>query len=604
VRRLLATCAIGAALALPVAAVDFFPLDQLRPGMKGVGRTVFAGEKIEEFGVEILGVLENIGPKQSIILGRLSGGPLAKTGVMAGMSGSPVYIDGKLVGAVALAFPFATEPIAGIRPISEMVEPFEQRAEPPPAGLRAALAALQRPGGGRVERWIPAADLRLLPVALDPVAGQSKLIPIATPMNFAGFTSRTLNVFGPALRELGLEPMQGAGGGSTSRSSRMGDPSTMQPGSMISVALVRGDLSVNADGVVTHIDGNRIYAFGHRFLSAGPTDLPFMRSSVMALLPNLANSFKISAAGELMGSIRQDRSTGIFGELGTAPRLIPVDVNLYSSRNGNQAYHLEIVNDRFFSPFLLQMAIYSAIDATERTLGASTFQVRGSIQFGGSQPPVVLDNVYAADNNNAILVAFAAAQPMAYVMQSSFPDLRVERVRLEVESIDQKKQLKLDRVWAEPREAKAGEQIALAAVLRGENGQETVRRVNFRIPPGTPEGPLSVTIADGAGMNLLDLRGLTPSREAATSLQLVRAINELRRNNKLYVRVWRTDRGFQVENDPLPSPPASLRALLAGGAAATGGLGTTYSAVLDEMELAGFDTAVAGSETIRLTVKP
>jgi hypothetical protein len=571
--------------------------------MKGAGRTVFTGDQIEEFQVEILGVLQNIGPKQSLILGRLSGGPLARTGVMAGMSGSPVYIDGKLVGAVAFAFPFATEPIAGIRPIAEMVEPFEQRAEPVPDTLRAAVVSIGS-AGGLLERWIPAAEVRLLPRGPEAPVTQPKLAPIATPINFAGFSSRTLDVFGPKLRELGMEPMQGVGGGSSARSSQMGDPATVQPGSMISVALVRGDMNVNADGTVTHVDGGRVYAFGHRFLSAGPTELPFMKSSVVTLLPNLANSFKISAAGDLMGTIRQDRTTGIFGELGARPRMIPVELNLHSSRSGNQEYRLEIVNDRFLSPFLLQIAIFSAIDATERSLGASTFQVRGSIQFGAGRSPVVLDNIYAADANNAAQVAVGTAAPMAYVMQSGFQDLDVERIRLDILSIDQKRQLRLDRAWAEPREVRPGETLELAAVLRGDNGQETVRKTKFQVPAGTPEGPLSITFADGFSMNITDLRLPAGTRPAATGAQLIRAINQVRRNSSVYVRVWRTDRGFQLQSEALPSPPASLRNLLAEGPSASGGVSSTWAAVLGEMELDGFGTVVSGSETIRVTVKP
>src|SRR5262249_17020800 len=172
-----------------------------------------------------------------------------------------------------------------------------------------------------------------------------------------------------------------------------------------------------------------------------PTDLPFMKASVITLLPNLANSFKIAASGELMGTIRQDRTTGVFGEIGARPRLIPVELNLYSSRSGNQRYQMEMVNDRFLSPFLLQIAVFSAIDATERALGPSTFQMRGSIQFGNGRPAVRLDNVYAGEANIGMNVAVAAAAPMAYVMQSGFQDLQVDRVRLDILSLDERKQL-------------------------------------------------------------------------------------------------------------------------------------------------------------------
>src|SRR5439155_2736055 len=258
--------------------------------------------KIEEFQVEILGVLDNIGPKESLILARLSGGPMERTGVMQGMSGSPVYIDGKLAGAVAMAFPYAKEPIAGIRPIQDMVRPSAGPA-PPSASQPPAIALFDR-------------DLsRVLP---RPAAGLSigeRMIDIATPVSFGGFSRAALDAFGPQLRALGLEPRQGVSGGAKIPP-RMGNPADLQPGAMISIQLVSGDFSLGADGTVTHIDGDRIYAFGHRFLDIGSTSLPFARADVITLMPSLNTSFKLSTAREWMGVISQDRNTAVAGELG------------------------------------------------------------------------------------------------------------------------------------------------------------------------------------------------------------------------------------------------------------------------------------------------
>ena len=291
---------------LSLWAADLLPLDQVRPGTIGVGRTVLAGNDIQEFEVEILGVLENVAPGQSLILARLSGASLDKTGVIAGMSGSPVFLDGKLAGAVAYSFPFSTEAIAGIRPIGEMIgalgelvegEAEQEAAALPPAGVRGGLAPMLLADGAVGERFVPrefasGEELDLLPPSPLLMASDQRMRPIATPVALAGFSERTFEVFGPRLRELGLRPMQGVGG----RSPADLKPTGLKPGSMINVALIEGDMELSAAGTVTHVDCDRIYAFGHRFLSSGPTEMPFLASSVIAVVPNLNNSFKISGS--------------------------------------------------------------------------------------------------------------------------------------------------------------------------------------------------------------------------------------------------------------------------------------------------------------------
>src|SRR5690348_15006301 len=347
--------------------------------MRGTGRTVFAGNQVQEFQVEILGVLDNVGPKQSLILARLSGGPLDHTGVMQGMSGSPVYLDGRLLGAVAMAFPFAKDPIAGIRPIQDMLSVGSAPA-PAPAANRVQRASLS-PDEHDLTRWFSKPEPAL--------AGEGRMVDIATPISFGGFSRATLETFAPQLRALGLEPRQGVTSGSDI-GARMGNPADLKPGSMISVQLMAGDLSVGADGTVTHIDGTRIYAFGHRFLDVGPTALPFARAEVITLLPNLNTSFKLSTAKEWMGTMYQDRDTAVAGELGKRAPLVPVSVAISRAGRPVESYRMQMVNDTLLSPLLLQMAVYSAIDATERSVGAASLHISGEIDFQNSPAPVRL----------------------------------------------------------------------------------------------------------------------------------------------------------------------------------------------------------------------
>ena len=563
--------------------------------MRGTGRTVFNGNKIEDFQVEILGVLDNIGPKESLILARLSGGPLEHTGVMQGMSGSPVYIDGKLVGAVAMAFPFAKDPIAGIRPIEAMLRTSSAATPPSPTpspaapGQRAAMELNERDLTRRIPRPEPV------------LGGEARMIDIATPVSFGGFSRATLDAFALQLRALGLEPRQGVTSGGKIDPA-MGNPADLKPGAMISVQLMAGDLSVGADGTVTHIDGNRIYAFGHRFLDIGSTALPFARAEVLTLLASTNTSFKISTAKEWMGTIYQDRNTAVAGELGKRPAMVPVSVSLSRAGKPVESYQMQMVNDTLLSPLLLQMAVFSAIDATERTVGTSTIRVTGQIEFQNGNTPLRINNMYAADNGSPMLASLSAAVPVAFVMQGGFESLQLKSVSLNLEAFDQKKQLTIDGITTSRHDVRAGEKVQLNVSLTGENGAETVRRVEYQVPIGAEPGMLYFTVADANTANIADFRQVLTAT-ARTPGQLVSIVNNLHPNTKAYIRVWRADPAFQIEGTDLPDPPASVSLILAGSQSSSAGITQTRNSKIAEMEIDIGDMAVTGSKTVQVEVK-
>ena len=335
------------ALALPLlsiqtsAKIDFFKLEDVRPGMKGVGKTCIRGDKPEEFQVELLGVLYGINPGASAVLAKFSGDFLDKTGIFEGMSGSPVFIDGKLLGAVAFSYSFAKEAIGGITPIAEMVNAFEPMGEAP-LGNKTVLKKsrlwnfnlpLPAPSGSTKGLSVGAGDARQQPVLA--ASGGHELIPIATPLSLGGLDPETLKVFAPQFRAMGMSTLQGAGGAAK----RAGEPDTspLEPGSNIIVPLVRGDLDVSAGGTVTYVDGNRLYAFGHGMLELGFTELPMYKGKAITVFPSLESSFKILESGELAGAIRQDRGTGIYGIIGEKPRVVPLNVRLTTSRGAKRS---------------------------------------------------------------------------------------------------------------------------------------------------------------------------------------------------------------------------------------------------------------------------
>jgi hypothetical protein len=564
------------------AQSPIFPLSEIRAGQHGIGRTVFSGNKIEEFQVEILGVLENLGPKQNVILARLSGGPLEKTGVMQGMSGSPVYIDGRLVGAVALAFSFAKEPIAGIRPIEEMFAVSGEAAVKDPARTPVARVKPPQPVAAR----------------MDSLA--TNLVEIATPVSFSGFTSATLDHFAPELKKLGLEPRQGISSGGR-LPSKLGNPDSVRPGDMISVDLLSGDLSVGAEGTVTAVNGKRIYAFGHRFLAVGETELPFARAEVLTVLPNFAASFKISTPRQWMGSITQDRSTSIYGELGRKAETIPITIAVEDGHREPLSYHMQLVNDRVLSPFIMQMAVYSAIDATERTLGLASYSVRGAVEFQHGIPPLKLDNAYAGDFNVPLQASTGVTSSLAYLLAAGFDALKIKNITLAIQASERKHLLQIDQITASRKDVHPGQPIDLNVTFTEENGVETEKTVRYVIPTGAPVGTLNFTVTDATYSNLLDYQQLA-STTPKSPTQVVSFLNSLRPNTNAYLRVWRSDPAYQVQGDDLPDPPPSVGLILA-RAQVSQGTWFARSSKIDELRVDTNNVVVTGSKTVSVEVK-
>ena len=573
------------ALAGALQGQDFFPLEDVRAGQRATGRTVFSGSEIEDFDVEILGVLENFaGPKSSIIFGRLAGGPLADTGVLSGMSGSPVYIDGRLAGAVAFMYPFSKEPLAGIRPIGAMIGAAERKAEPTAAAVET------------LEDWRALAGLpRLRPQVARNREG--RLQPIATPVSLGGFADRTLDVFRGQLERLGLRPLQGAGG---RLRGELDGP--VEPGSMISVGLIRGDMTFSASGTVTHVAGDRIYAFGHRFLSMGETAMPMMRASVMALVPNLSSSFKLSGVGPLIGAISHDGEAGVAGSLGPGPAMIPCALRIRTAVGDSAAYEIETIRDKQLTPFLLQMALFSAINVSERAFGPLTLTVRGGVNFRHGLPRLVLDDIYTGMGGVGQVAALSTAAPLSFLLQGGQPDVEIESIELAVDAAPADEYTDLLRGWLTKTRVRPGETLEIRFAAKGPDGRERVRTVPYEVPLSMAAGPVQVTVGDALSTNLLEWRGLLAGRKARDATATIRTLNSLRGSDRVYLRVWRRQQSVWLHSDKLAAPPASVRAVLATSPGRGAGAAVDWSTTLEERRIDGFQGVVRGRLNLQFVV--
>ena len=582
------------------------PVDEIRRGMTGVGVTVFEGAQREEFDVEILGVLRNVlGPRRDMIVARLAGGPLAHTGVVAGMSGSPVYIDGRLIGAVSYALgSFAKEPIAGITPIDEMVrsdanrDPAVRLARTPPqfplqgGGLHALVAER---GGGLEPFALGSADVRTLGLAELPAAGAGALLrPIATPVVLGGFVPQVQDAWIAAL---------GAGGFAAAalggQAERPVSAEPLQPGDAVGALLVRGDLTMAATGTVTMVEDGRVYAFGHPFFNLGSIRFPMTRAAVTTVLPSLALSSKIAAVGETVGTLDQDRATGIFGTLGQGPRMIPVRMELDApGQDLRETFRFEVIEDRLFTPLLTYSGVLSTFLSWTRQLGASTYTVSSTARIAGHDD-VTFDDVYSGDTA-LISAAGAVANPLGALLSNDIAAVDVEAVEITIRSAETPRTAVLERVWLDTARIRPGDAVRLSILARGYRGADLIETVDIDIPTNV-SGSLQVLVSDAAGLNASEQMQGPTARAPRSVAQLVETLNTRRRSNRLYVRLLRSQPGAIVKGAAMPALPASVLAVLESDRSGSG-LYRLGQATLGEWEI-DTDHAVSGSRTLTVRVE-
>jgi SpoIVB peptidase S55 len=597
-------------VALPAAAPPYLPIDQVKPGMVGTGLTVWQGNKVEEFKVNILGVLRNvIGPQRDLILARLEGGPLAQTGVIAGMSGSPVYIDGRLVGAVSYSLgAFSKEPLAGITPINEMIDAATLDTPRAPLGMQARLevpitnetvAAAMRASFSWVRPFADRpGDVEILSPASSGLNSQmaTMLRPISTPLVMAGFGADAADLLSTAFRESGFMAMAGAAADPAADAS-MNGPGPLKPGDPIGVNLVSGDFEMGATGTVTEVVGSRVYAFGHPFYSLGPIQFPMTRAYVHALLPSLTASMKIATTGALIGTVSQDRATTIAGTLGAGPQMIPVKMTLQSDRGFKKSFAFQVVNDQVFTPLFTYASILSTLGSYERETGAASFSIKGRISVK-SHSDIQFDDLFTGDRA-AVNASASLMAPLAFLIGNDFEPVDIQGVELTIDSTEHPRTATIERVWLDGVHAKAGRTLPLKVLMRNYRGEEVVRTVPLEIPANAA-GTLQVMVSDGSRLAQWERREVRQPSEPRSVPQMIRALNTARRNNRLYVRLLAADAGAVVSGQPLSALPPSVLSVLESDRSA-GEFVPLRSATLGEWDLP-MEYAVVGSRTLSITL--
>jgi hypothetical protein len=591
---------IALALSAP-ASTRYMPVNEVQPGMTGVGRTVFKGTAIEEFQAQILGVVRStIGPQRDLIIARLSGGPLAKTGVIAGMSGSPVYVDNRLIGAVSYALgSFATEPIAGITPIEEMIEatsrgaaPAASRVAPIPIGagisaLEAAFASTLRPARAFVPLAWPAG-------AEAAGAGHmAALRPIALPLTVSGLDR--------ASAAGALASFDGAGfvlsppGPPGRPQDAPVAPEPLRPGDPLGIGLMTGDLQFGATGTVTDVDGTRVLAFGHPLYNVGPASFAMTRAYVHAVLPSLNSSMKLASIGDIVGTMQQDRSTAVAGTLGAPPHAIAMTVSLKRDGAPDRRFAFSVADHPLLTPLLAYTALVGIISEHERDLGPATYTVRGRATIAG-HAPIEFDDAYAGDQPG-IAAASSVAMPISALLTNGLEPVRLESLHIALEGTERIRSAAIERVWLDTTDLEPGKTVPVKILLTPWRGEPFVRTVDVEIPRNA-EGPLTLVVADGNRFGQWEQREQRVALKPVSVDHMIKLLNAARRGNRIYVRLVGRDAGTVVNGEAMPSLPSSVLSVMQGdrGAAANP---TLQSSILGAWEIQ-MEQAVDGLRTLTI----
>ena len=622
----------------------FLNVDELRPGMKGYGKTVFSGDKIEEFDVEILGVLKNWETKNDMILVKLSGGPLEKTGVISGMSGSPVYVEDKVIGAVSYGWGFAKEAIAGVTPIKEMLRVLE---------VGEATSASGGTGDKKEEKELASAPGRYMPPAVwesplgpyeidvrEALAREGwsfpsdpskqpilRMVPIKTPLMVGGFDQRVLKQMSEGLERYGLFPVQGGGGtphgpvpmgdetagvqGVNGSKVQMAGPLTaeggqaetlqieaveMVPGAAIATVLARGDINASAVGTLTYRLGDSILAFGHPFIQAGKTDIPVAGAHVHAVIPIQSTSLKLASPTRIIGRIFQDSKAALAGTLGQFSALIPCTIKVAGDQKVE--YNFEVVKDRFLTQNLFQWASESALLATERQAGDKTVRLSLSIEMEGRDRPVKVENIYYEPHPTWFPV-YHITQPIALIMNNPFQEASIKRISLEAKVSDERRLAYIEDIKVETREVGPGETVQLFVTVRPFGKEPVVITVPLQIPLDVSPGSTITVDACNADTSQALERSRAPEKFLPTSLEhLIKILEEAEPNTNLIVRAVLPKRGITYRGKPLPSLPSSLLSIMS--FPNQGGIGRLTEELVSKRPV---DWILHGSQNFTLTVK-
>lgn len=519
----------------------FMSVDEIKPGMKGIARTVFEGTKIEEFEVRILSVQRNAFPKSDLIRAVGIDDRIKRTGVLWGMSGSPVYVDGRLIGAIAYAYSFSKEPIMGITPIESMLKVWDYGGGSASEGTCLLLFS-----PGELLRWVR----ERMELASAELPSPGELRPIKVPVAISGFSPQAARALRAILSEGNFTVVEGGGGGRPDLSP------PIVPGAVVGTEFIRGDLTAFGYGTVTYREGDRILIFGHPAYGEGKVEMPLSGGYVHCVVPSLYLGFKLAGPTKPFGTMIQDREFGCAGIIGPVPPYIPVKVKVRTADGRAIDYSYEVVRHRYLTPALITSAVWTTIDAAEKETGNYTVRVKAVI-VPEKYPAIVKENVFSGSASPG-LAAASVLYPISTLMRNQFEEINIRRVELEVKVEDERRSASIVEARLDKQVYKPGEAMRLTVTIRPYLEDPIQRTVEIRLPDDMPEGNAMAVVGSAAAVRNWE-RTRAPQRYTPCNVQqLLRLLQEEEPNDRLVVEIVLPKPGLTVSGEEMPNLPISM----------------------------------------------
>jgi hypothetical protein len=586
-------------------AVEIMKLSDVKTGMEGVGKTIFKGTQIETFTFTVLGFIENFAPKKNLIIVELNSPLLRESGIVSGMSGSPAYIDGKLIGAVAYGFSFSKKPIGGVTPIEEMLATDEYNTPTVSIDISTIKIDFDKKNLAAISDLVQTSLLKRLNSS-----PHSSFAPIPIIGSQRGFKPAAFSYLSrlTPLFSLAGGPGIGTTANPMDSSSKLADSSLdkdllkVSPADAVAIPLVKGDFEYSASGTVTHVDGDKIYIFGHPFFGLGTVEFPLHKAEVISVVPSFQEPFRLAATKNMIGRVVQDRFSCVQGELGKIPYMIPMK---FFFKNRDHTLNIEIVDHPLLTPALAAISIFNIFTTEYQQVGFQSIKIDGKIFIEGEKN-IIIDDLYSGTDSftdfSNLLLAITY-----FLMNNSEKHIKIQKIDLEFSGSEILRRANLENVLVNKTSFLPGEVMDITVYLKGERGQPFSETLNLKAPNLKAGSEFYLMVADNEEMGQFDAKNVRSTYFPIKLSFLIRAINNLRKNNRLYFKLMTPSEGLFVKGHEYPHLPPGMQNILDYNANLLEGMSPgdqskiKYSTLREyQME---FPQVVKGSKLFKLKIK-